>query len=154
MEIHDSTQSLEAYPEALFDAVATSYGPWLMRRLTDLSRGTLDHQKIIDVVDASTHAALLDLRRFLATDVDDQKSNPLQLLRESTRLANELLASLTVAPAPRDEYEERAMPHDVFGVGPLTWRDLSEEVHDAGITWGAWKAATVLSRRREEGKIV
>jgi hypothetical protein len=45
------------------------------------------------------------------------------------------------------------MPHDHYAVGPLTWKDLSEDVHDAGITWGAWKAATVLTRRRAEGKI-
>jgi hypothetical protein len=27
-------------------------------------------------------------------------------------------------------------------------------VHEAGITWGAWKAATVLTRRRAEGKVM
>ncbi len=154
MEIHESTQRLEEYPEALFDAVAQSYGPWLTRRVTDLSRGVLESQKIAEVVEVSTRVALANLRDFLETDVDQQKSNPLQLLRESTQRANELLASASIAPAPRDEFEERAMPHDMYGIGPLTWRDLSEEVHDAGITWGAWKAATVLSRRRDEGKIV
>jgi len=35
----------------------------------------------------------------------------------------------------------------------LTWRDLGEEVHDAGISWGAWKAATILTRRRADGSI-
>ena len=45
------------------------------------------------------------------------------------------------------------MPDDVYAIGPLAWSDLGEEVHEAGITWGAWKAATVLVRRRAEGKV-
>lgn len=64
-----------------------------------------------------------------------------------------MLQTFGAEPARRDEYEVRAMPHDVFSIGPLTWRDLGEEVHDAGISWGAWKAATILTRRRADGSI-
>jgi hypothetical protein len=45
------------------------------------------------------------------------------------------------------------MPDDMFALGPLTWRDLGDDVHDAGIEWGAWKAAMIISRRRDEGKL-
>ncbi|MEI8285987.1 MAG: hypothetical protein WCG15_01670, partial [Actinomycetes bacterium] len=82
-----------------------------------------------------------------------QRSNPLQVLRLSTVAANELLKNTAVQTPTRDEFEVSAMPHDEYAIGPLTWLDLGESVHEAGITWGAWKAATVLTRRRAEGKI-
>ena len=145
---------LEEYPAALFNAVAGAYAAWLTRCIVERGSDSIDRQQIEEVVRGSARAALDDLSAFLATDVDEQKTNPLHILRQSTRLANELLATTGAVPPHRDEFEISAMPHDVFSIGPLTWRDLSEDVHDAGITWGAWKAATVLSRRRTEGKIV
>ena len=45
------------------------------------------------------------------------------------------------------------MPDDVYAIGPLAWIDMGDDVHEAGISWGAWKAATVLTRRRAEGKV-
>ncbi len=144
---------LEQYPAALFDAVAGAYEVWLTRCITERGRNQIDPQQIADVVRISARTALEDLYKFLGTDVDLQKSNPLHILRQSTKLANDLLSSTGAVPPPRDEFETAAMPHDVFSIGPLTWRDLGDDVHDAGITWGAWKAATVLSRRRAEGKI-
>jgi hypothetical protein len=39
----------------------------------------------------------------------------------------------------------------VFGLGPASWTDVDPELHEPGITWGAWKAMTVLRRRRDEG---
>ena len=50
-------------------------------------------------------------------------------------------------PVARDEFERTSLPDDVFGVGPLAWRDLGEEVHDAGITWGAWKCPRCAASR-------
>lgn len=144
---------LEQYPLALFDAVAGCYETWLTRRINEISRGVIDSSRIEEVVGVSTRAVLDDLNRFLVTDVDEQRTNPLHILRQSTQLANQLLSEASVQHVSRDEFEVAALPHDVFSIGPLTWRDLSEDVHEAGITWGAWKAATVLSRRRNEGKL-
>lgn len=144
---------LEQYPAALFDAVASCYESWLTRRLNEISRGAIDVSRIEQVVSISAHSVLEELHNFLGTDVDAQRTNPLHILRQSTRLANEVLAEVDAQPSGRDEFEVAAMPHDVFSIGPLTWRDLSEDVHEAGITWGAWKAAVVLSRRRNEGKL-
>ncbi len=93
------------------------------------------------------------LSRLLATDVDEQRRNPLQVIRESTAPMNDVLRSFGVPEPHRDEFERRSMPTDVYAIGPLTWRDLGDDVHDAGIEWGAWKAATVLTRRRAEGKL-
>jgi hypothetical protein len=94
-----------------------------------------------------------ELAAFLAVDVDDQRTNPLHLLRSASRFATDLLDAAGAARPARDEFETRAMPGDVFAIGPLAWVDLGDDVHEAGINWGAWKAATVLTRRRAEGKL-
>lgn len=150
----DRYKALEQYPAALFDAVAACYDEWLTRSIQDRAHGAIAQEKIKEIVDESSRTALENLYEFLSVDVDQQRTNPLHILRQSTRLANELLSAAAIVPPVRDEFETSAMPHDVYRIGPLTWRDLGEEVHEAGITWGAWKAATVLSRRRDEGKIV
>jgi len=145
---------LEQYPAALFDVIAATYEAWLTRCIVERANDSIDRQQIDDVVQASSHDVLNELDAFFRTDVDEQKTNPLHILRQSTQLANDLLLKAGIQPPQRDEFESSAMPHDVFRIGPLTWRDLSEDTQEAGITWGAWKAATVLSRRRAEGKIV
>jgi len=68
-------------------------------------------------------------------------------------MATALLIEAGIPPVRRDEFEVRSMPDDMFALGPLTWRDLGDDVHDAGIEWGAWKAAMIISRRRDEGKL-
>jgi len=92
------------------------------------------------------------LRALLAQDVDEQRTNPLSVLRGAARYPTAVLVAAGATPPRRDEFDERAFPHDVFGLGPVTWRDLGDDVHEAGIVWGAWKAKTVLDRRRAEGK--
>ena len=154
MESTDRRPNLEQYPAALFDAVAACFNEWLTNSIVERAFGAIAQEKIKEIVDESSRTALENLYEFLSVDVDEQRTNPLHILRQSTRLANELLSAAEIVPPVRDEFETSAMPHDVYRIGPLTWRDLGEEVHEAGITWGAWKAATVLSRRRDEGKIV
>jgi hypothetical protein len=115
--------------------------------------GPGSHEQVSRTVSEATDGVTAGLDELLRTDVDAQRVNPLQVIREVTARAGEVLTGLGVPAAKRDEVEERAMPADLHGLGPLAWRDLGEEVHDAGILWGAWKAATVLTRRRAEGKI-
>ena len=91
------------------------------------------------------------LRALLAEDVDEQRTSPLSILRGAVRYPTEVLAAAGVPPVRRDEFAERAFPDDVYGLTPAAWRDLGDAVQDAGVVWGAWKAKTVLDRRRAEG---
>ena len=153
------TTDLDPYSKALFDAVAAAFPTWLTaqtRQILASGRVDLDSAttaEIDAVVVAATHEATDALMRLFTTDVDDQATNPLHVIRSATRRATEYARSRGVSPVARDEWDERALPHDLYAIGPIAWRDLGEDVHDAGISWGAWKAATVLSRRRAEGKI-
>lgn len=143
---------MDPYAEALFRAILSALPQWLAQRLTQIAGEK--ELPLDDVIRQTTELVSKQLSALLTTDVDEQRENPLHVLRSCTSIATQALATAGVPQAHRDEFEQRAMPNDVYAIGPLTWRDLSEDVHEAGITWGAWKAATVLTRRRAEGKVM
>lgn len=145
------TSILEPYQAALMSAVEAAAPAWIRGRLVEIAGdASVDIDAVVDHVVAEMTRELFGL---LCCDVDQQKDNPLHVLRRATRSASQALLVAGVVPPVRDEFEVRAMPDDLYAIGPLTWRDLSDDVHEAGITWGAWKAATVLTRRRNEGKL-
>jgi hypothetical protein len=150
---------LDPYVQDLYVAVNNAVPAWISSRVSEIASSSCDVRSVeftsalADVVEKTFKEVSKNLFSLLATDVDAQQSNPLHVLRSSTSTATHMLKGLRVPEAQRDEYEVRAMPDDVFAIGPLTWRDLGEEVHEAGISWGAWKAATILTRRRADGSI-
>lgn len=154
-----TTLPLEPYPQELFDAVIAAIPKWIEGRVVGIAAAELGtcpdelRASLTVVSDATVSLVSENLAALLRLDVDAQQSNPLHVLRSSTVVATQALRDASITPVRRDEFETRAMPNDVYAIGPLTWRDLGEDVHEAGITWGAWKAAVVLSRRRDEGKI-
>ena len=158
MESGVDTPQLGPYSQALFDAVVTAVPVWITRRVHEIvqlaSSGDKDAvmNEVAQVAHETQHVVSEQLMELLSQDVDAQRSNPLHILRRSTSVATAVLRSAHIPPVHRDEFDTSALPDDVYAIGPHTWRDLSEEVHEAGITWGAWKAATVIQRRRAEGK--
>lgn len=154
-----SDGQLSEYSQRLFDACVVAIPEWITNRIQHVclvSGGAVPEivrAKIVDVAHATQVQVQIDLMALLSVDVDAQRTNPLQVLRGSTLMATALLIEAGIPPAQRDEFEVRSMPDDMFALGPLTWRDLGDDVHDAGIEWGAWKAAMIISRRRDEGKL-
>ncbi len=154
-----SVASLDQYPRDLYDAVVAAIPSWVSRRMLEIashggvSAGADFMASVEEVVRETSQQISGDLLALLSTDVDKQRFIPLQVIREANVFANRALDAAGVPLPHRDEFDAQVMPHDTYAFGPLTWRDLSDEVHDAGISWGAWKAATVLTRRRAEGKI-
>lgn len=142
---------LSPYSQELLDAVLGALPQWLTVRISTVAPGV--PIETVEVIQKTLRFVEEHLYALLATDVDAQRANPLHVLRQSTVFVTTALREANVAPAQRDDFDRQSMPDDVYALGPLTWRDLSDDVHDAGITWGAWKAATVLTRRREEGKL-
>ncbi len=154
-----SRNDLDTYPQDLYDAVIAAVPSWVSRRMLEISShggvnaGADLMSAIEEVITQTLEQVSGDLLALLATDVDKQRFNPLQVIREANVFANQALMTAEVPVPHRDAFDAQVMPHDTYAFGPLTWRDLSDDVHDAGISWGAWKAATVLTRRRDEGKI-
>ncbi|MBU6242059.1 MAG: hypothetical protein KJS66_09755 [Acidobacteria bacterium] len=93
------------------------------------------------------------LHDALEVDVDAQRVNPLQILRDAVRFPTELLVAAGIPAPQRDEFDVKINPDDVYGIGPAHWNDIDESLTEPGIIWGAAKASTVLQRRRAEGKL-
>ncbi|MFM7410254.1 MAG: hypothetical protein ACKO8T_08090 [Actinomycetota bacterium] len=106
-----------------------------------------------DAARAGGEWVLARLKATLEVDVDGQRVNPLQTLREAVRFPTEVLREAGVPMKLRDEYDQKINPEDVYGIGPAHWNDIDESLTEPGIVWGAAKASTVLQRRRAEGKL-
>lgn len=155
----DTLDELDQYPRALADEVLRVFDQWLVWRVDNIVRSTgrelghAEHDRVVQCARDANVSLRGSLVALLKTDVDEQRKGPLQVIREASLLMNSVLRDFGIAEAVRDEFDARSLPEDVYGIGPLAWRDLGDEVHEAGIEWGAWKAATVLQRRRNEGKL-
>ena len=149
----------EQPPEPVAELIAAArrvVPGWLRRITVDAARrggadvGALDAD--IDAMVASTSPEVLAaLEDLLGRDVDDQLLNPLHLLRDAVAAPTELLRANGVRARPVDPFLVERFPDDVYGIGPAAWSDVHPDLHEAGMVWGAWKAMTVLRRRREEG---
>jgi hypothetical protein len=93
------------------------------------------------------HEVDQELRTFLALDIDQQRTNPLAILRQAVRYPTSVLHDAQVPEVQRDEFAERSFPADVYDLSPARWMDFGDEVHEAGLIWGAWKAKQHLDRR-------
>ena len=149
---------MDEYSTALAAAVEAALPAWVRRcvisRLT--AAGGVTTPAAEELIAAAQAAAVQEtvpeLRALLEIDVDLQRTNPLAVLRRAVRFPTGVLAELGVPPIRRTEFEQRQFPDDVYGLAPATWSDIDESVHEPGLFWGAWKAKTVLDRRRDEGK--
>ena len=70
----------------------------------------------------------------------------------AVRYPTAVLRDAGVPPVRRDEFKEQAFPDDVYDLVPATWRDVDPALQEPGIVWSAWRAKTVLDRRRAEGR--
>lgn len=91
------------------------------------------------------------VRLLLTTDIDEQRANPLAIVRSGLGPATMLLASLGSATIERDPFAVQAFPDDVYDLAPATFGDIDESLQELGLRWGAAKAHVHLSRRRAEG---
>lgn len=145
----------EEPPAALLDAARQVAPAWLRRITTQaLVVGGFDPADATPALDRMVDAASADLLarlgELLATDVDRQRTTPLSLFREAVTAATTFLREHDV-PAPGPDPGAAGAVDDVYRLGPATWSDIDPTLHEPGLRWGAWKAMTVLARRRDEG---
>ena len=146
------------WPRISADRIEAVLPGWVERsveRLVAAHAGSVSDGTAAAAAEAGRHAAVevgAAVRALLATDVDEQRTNPLAVLRSAVRYPTEVLAAAGVPPVRRDEFDERAFPDDVYGLAPATWSDIDAGLQEPGIVWGAAKAHVVLTRRRREGE--
>lgn len=141
-------------PAMLLDTARRVVPGWLRRVTVEAGRrGGVDVASLdrrLDAVVERAAAELLDrLAELLGTDVDEQRTTPLTLMRESVAAPTELLREAGAVPPSTPDADR--FPDDVYRIGPATWSDVDPSLHEPGLTWGAWKAMTVLARRRDDG---
>ncbi len=129
---------------------------WLTRITVDAAiRSGLEPASIAAEIEAVVRDAsattLAELESLLLLDVDQQAVNPLTVLRGAIAGPTELLRRHGARPRPVDPFIVERFPDDIYGVGPAAWADVHPDLHEPGMLWGAWKAMTVLQRRRDEG---
>jgi len=142
--------------EDLRNSLAECVPEWVERVVLDVvERQDLDvgrAQELLDDRSADVVSSVLaELEALLDTDVDEQRGNPLAVLRQHVSVQTAILVELGAAPVSRDPFDERVAPDDLFDLGPANWADVHPALAEPGLVWGAWKAATILQRRRDEG---
>ena len=103
------------------------------------------------MADTGAPEVIAELDAVLLVDVDEQRTNHLAVLRRHVAGPTAVLETLGATPVRRDELERSIHPDDRYGLSPATWADVDGSLREPGLVWGAWKAATVLARRRSEG---
>lgn len=139
-------QAYIAYGEQLRQAVSVALRPWLVVQLRE--RFSIEADQVDDVLDAIVADADDRLHELVHADVDVPLSGPLERIRGAVEKLNPRLTALGVTPPARDPFDVRIRPNDVFALGPASFSDLGDDVHQAGITWGAAKAYLHQSRRK------
>lgn len=147
----DDEQRLGEIANALADGLDQHLGPWLAQLIALRSGGAASSDEIRATVDAVAPTVLDQVRRLLQADIDEQRANPLDLVRRGLGPVTELLRALEVSPVDRDPFAVQTFPDDLYDLAPATFADIDEALHEPGLMWGAAKAHVHLSRRRAEG---
>jgi hypothetical protein len=128
------------------ESVTPVWAKTLIERFTGLSQIPVSDEQRVAVIETVTIQTLSGLRQLLALDPEEQRTNPLTVFRRATAPITALLAELNIPPIRRDEFAQRSFPDDIYGLSPATWSDISEQLIEPGLEWGAWKATVIMSR--------
>lgn len=147
-------ERLAAIAAALADRVEAVVPDWIeglvLGRVRDWSGDVSDEVAVEAVVaaEAARSDTVPRMRALLAADIDDQRGNPLEVLRSATVHAHDALARIGVPSVVRDDFSQRSFPGDDYDLMPATWSDVDPSLHELGLTWGAAKAFVHKARRR------
>lgn len=155
----DDLAALARYAEALADGVQAALPGWVERSVDRVHVAQTQRRPPGDVREAATaagRAAASDvgprIHALLALDIDEQRVNPLALVREAVRYPTEVLRAAEVRPVHRDEFAARQFPDDDYDLTPTSFGEIDPDLHEPGLVWGAAKAHVHLSRRRAAGQ--
>jgi len=158
----DDAAALAGHAKALADAVDAALPGWVVRVVLERwarwsgPDGPPAPDALRDAAreagDQARSEVLPALRALLASDVDEQRSNPLALIRAAVRYPSSVLAQAGMPPVERDADARRLFPDDVYDLAPAAFADLDASVHEPGLVWGAAKAHVILARRRRAGQ--
>ena len=145
---------MDEYSARLLTAVDGVFDAWIARlvstAMATAGRAEPTAEQVRTVTEEARNIGMTGLRDLLSVDAEQQRSNPLAVLRSATQPVSRFLEDEGCTPVERDEFSRRSFPDDMFGLAPATWADLDPSLVEPGLEWGAWKAATIIGRRREQ----
>ena len=154
----DDAARLAAYARTLADGVEAALPGWVARsveRVLAAQDIPIDHATGHLMAEAGRRARAETgprVRRLLDADIDDQRTNPLAIIRGATVHPTRVLEAAGARPVPRDAQARRHFPDDVYDLTPGSFADIDPALHEPGLVWGAAKAHVHLRRRaRAEG---
>ncbi len=142
-----ASTSVEA-GRALAASVASAWPQWVARVIAS-GVATLDDRPDPEVVaevirvtaDAIAHDVGADLAALLALPLDEQRSTPLQVVRDAAKYVGAALDALGVLRPTRDQTQVSLLPDDHHDVGPASFADLGLDVQHAALAWTATRVA-------------
>ena len=143
----DPEGQLREYAEALAGGVERALPAWVARSVERVS-SAIAPEAVNDAAARAKADVGGAVRRLLETDIDQQTTTPLALLRSAVRYPTELLKQAGVAPVERDRFAEEAFPDDIYDLTPASFADLDPELAEPGLAWGAAKAFVHKRRHR------
>jgi hypothetical protein len=152
--ILDDEAELARYASALADRIDVVIPRWVLRcierRVGEANRTVDDdlHRRATDAGERAGAEISPKVRALLDQDVDEQRTNPLAIIRSAVRYPTEVLAEAGVPPVERDAVAQRLFPEDVYDLTPGSFADVDPSLSEPGIEWGAAKAHVHLTRRR------
>lgn len=139
---------------ALSAAVRASIGGWVERCVVEVAAA--QGLEADDALRADARAAGRraeaevgdEMDALVDTDIDEQATTPLSLLRAAVRYPTEVLERRGVPPVSRDDFSLTRFPDDPYGLTPANFADVDPALAEAGLAWGAAKA---WAHRRRHG---
>jgi hypothetical protein len=148
--------SLESYALALADGIEAALPTWVVssvERVLVAWAGEVP-PGVSEVAEAVAQRARAEvgpaIRVLLASDIDEQQTTPLALLRGAVVYPTELLRALGVPAVPRDPFAVAAFPGDDYDLSPTNFADIDPALAELGICWGAAKAFEHRRRHRHD----
>ena len=143
----DGEARLAELAEGLADGIVAALPGWVARCIAARSVGVAVDDAV--VVAAGRRAAAdvgPRVRRLLATDIDEQHTGPLALVRHAVIYPASVLSAAGVTPVERDADAVRLFPDDAYDLSPASFAELHPGLRGPGLEWGAAKAH--VHRRR------
>lgn len=97
----------------------------------------------------ATRHAIPELTRLLDSDIDQQWSSPLEIVRSLVPAITAELRDLDAPVVRRDARSVELLADDLYGITPATFADIDESLHPLGLGWGAAKAHVHLRRHAQ-----
>lgn len=155
-ESPEDAARLQGYADDFTTAVARHIGPWVERSLQAvLIAASIDvdsavYEQIRTTRDNIEERVIEAFRTLMNTDIDQQRTTPLEIIRGAVPLMTSLLEQYHVAPVERDLFDQQQFPHDIYALSPHHVSDVDESLHEAALVWGAAKAHVHLQRHQHK----